>query len=436
MLTTLLTPRKTPSAAGTAPPNIEVLSTTPNPDAPAEEEDWSFEQHLPQEESPELLLGKPHYGFNDAYTNFFPPLQEEISEIVDLADPDNVPAAQRRVLRMQQEDAKFYEQQDHYMMDFVDDTEVTKALEYTPVWCTEREHMHQLRRGMAAQASTAVLPNDSASLTPASLANMVAQAMDVDAAAATSTAAAPVAATGATSASVTSTPVAPTSVADDAFAAQNKAQKLEESVIYIAPEQVQALASLPKKEYLVSNMQALLCGLMQVLYGYAYDMRATQGEHTVESAWTVAKLSPLLSWLDPPCSLQDSVVGCLRRALAFPLYRNWKLAKLVVRDTADILRLGPRAVVRSLLEVRDIFLRSENRHYLNTLFIDDYCCWVQTLPRQGLWTDLADELMRVDAAVAKADVGWSLDELEKQAVEELANAGPAQEGAEDERRPL
>lgn len=59
---------------------------------------------------------------------------------------------------------------------------------------------------------------------------------------------------------------------------------------------------LPNREYLIptgecEEAQALL-GLADVLFAYAYDHRTTGGDPTVESAWTVATLSPLLSWLE------------------------------------------------------------------------------------------------------------------------------------------
>lgn len=42
----------------------------------------------------------------------------------------------------------------------------------------------------------------------------------------------------------------------------------------------------------------MLLGLADVLFAYAYDHRTTEGDASVESAWTVAVLSPLLSWLE------------------------------------------------------------------------------------------------------------------------------------------
>lgn len=59
---------------------------------------------------------------------------------------------------------------------------------------------------------------------------------------------------------------------------------------------------LPNRDYLIpegsSDERRVLLGLADVLFAYAYDHRTTGGDATVESAWTVAVLSPLLSWLE------------------------------------------------------------------------------------------------------------------------------------------
>ncbi|CAN0602372.1 unnamed protein product, partial [Ectocarpus sp. 12 AP-2014] len=59
---------------------------------------------------------------------------------------------------------------------------------------------------------------------------------------------------------------------------------------------------LPNREYLIEAGSAeerrVLLGLADILFAYAYDHRTTTGDATVESPWTVAVLSPLLSWLE------------------------------------------------------------------------------------------------------------------------------------------
>lgn len=62
----------------------------------------------------------------------------------------------------------------------------------------------------------------------------------------------------------------------------------------------EALLRLPRKEYLLTAQQTrrALFGLVDILVATCYDLRVTQGEGTVESGWTIAKLSATLSWCD------------------------------------------------------------------------------------------------------------------------------------------
>ena len=49
---------------------------------------------------------------------------------------------------------------------------------------------------------------------------------------------------------------------------------------------------------MLDNELQTFLGLVDVIYAYAYDERTTMGEHTVESWWTVSRLSATLSWFD------------------------------------------------------------------------------------------------------------------------------------------
>ncbi len=60
-----------------------------------------------------------------------------------------------------------------------------------------------------------------------------------------------------------------------------------------------------------AELQSTYLGLVDVLLACCYDDRTTQSEPTVESAWTVAKLSGTLSWLEVP--LRQLFIG--RRGL-------------------------------------------------------------------------------------------------------------------------
>ncbi|XP_078728571.1 protein SHQ1 homolog isoform X2 [Lampetra fluviatilis] len=94
-----------------------------------EEFDWQVEQQ-PYEEP--ACLGGTGYGFGGSRTGVFHRLQEELSDVIDLQNPESSTAAQRRTLRLQAEDSKF--DADHYLADYFEDEPVMEMLSYRPWW--------------------------------------------------------------------------------------------------------------------------------------------------------------------------------------------------------------------------------------------------------------------------------------------------------------
>mmetsp|Transcript_32266 Transcript_32266/g.75769 ORF Transcript_32266/g.75769 Transcript_32266/m.75769 type:complete len:113 (+) Transcript_32266:774-1112(+) len=62
-----------------------------------------------------------------------------------------------------------------------------------------------------------------------------------------------------------------------------------------------------------SERDVVVCSLVGLLFPIAYDVRTTLGEATCESGWTIATLSPLLSWFDvrlpPPLPMNIPPAG-------------------------------------------------------------------------------------------------------------------------------
>jgi protein SHQ1 len=81
--------------------------------------------------------------------------------------------------------------------------------------------------------------------------------------------------------------------------------------------------------------------------------------------------------LSPSSSPEAAFRASYRRALAFPLYRNWELCEHVRADVAEILAGGRRLVCRVLLEIRSILERHEVYYVYHKIWIDDYCVWSQ-----------------------------------------------------------
>lgn len=87
--------------------------------------DWFFEQKV--NESPCLLLNSgPSYGFANRKSNVLKELMTGLPELLDLKDPDHVPASERRTLREQQEREEF--NCEHYLADLFDDEIITDVV--------------------------------------------------------------------------------------------------------------------------------------------------------------------------------------------------------------------------------------------------------------------------------------------------------------------
>lgn len=125
LLTKLLTPKKATNTYG----ELEVIDDEasklqdngPSDEGADENElefDWFVEQKVNDAPSCSLTTG-PSYGFANRKTNILNVLMTELPDLLDLKDPDNVPASERRTLREQQERDAF--SCEHYLADLFDD---------------------------------------------------------------------------------------------------------------------------------------------------------------------------------------------------------------------------------------------------------------------------------------------------------------------------
>ncbi|KAH9407097.1 Hsp90 cochaperone shq1 [Tyrophagus putrescentiae] len=145
-----------------------------------------------------------------------------------------------------------------------------------------------------------------------------------------------------------------------------------------------------------ATTKVLLLGLADLLFAYAYDARTTDWEHCSESAWTIRKLSPTLSWFEYWATVEGEgkvesrktvLASLVRRSLIYPLYRSWRLAMKVAQDVVTILGAGQAAVLKCLIDMHRLLNSSggegEHLYLLNDLYIADYCAWVQQLKGGG-----------------------------------------------------
>ncbi|KAJ7404922.1 Protein SHQ1 like protein [Willisornis vidua] len=143
MLTSLLAPKKSRSAK----PLVEEIDAAASAELSEEEEEefeWEIEQ-TPYEESSEITTPLQHpYGFGDLRSGVFQRLQDELSDVIDIKDPDQTPADERRRKRLVAEAAKF--EPDHYLADFFEDEAVQHVLKYKPWWVDAHKKMTALQR--------------------------------------------------------------------------------------------------------------------------------------------------------------------------------------------------------------------------------------------------------------------------------------------------
>ncbi|KAG5496443.1 hypothetical protein JKF63_02745 [Porcisia hertigi] len=135
-----------------------------------------------------------------------------------------------------------------------------------------------------------------------------------------------------------------------------------------------------------TELEALTSDL---LFSEAYDDLVTEGGGCSESLWNISKLSPTLSYLDPPDTVYDACVAFARRALVYPLYRHCALLQRVWAVVGTRLLLGRNYTVRGLLRIRMILSHAEHKHLLSTIYLDPLIAYWMHVP------DADERLMRV-----------------------------------------
>ncbi|KFP05325.1 Protein SHQ1, partial [Calypte anna] len=137
MLTSLLAPKKSRSAK----PLVEEIAASAEVSEEEEEEfDWEIEQ-TPYKESAQPLQNC--YGFGNLRSGVFQRLQDELSDVIDIRDPDQIPVDERRRRRLAAEAAKF--DPDHYLADFFEDEAIQHVLKYKPWWVDAHKKMTALQ---------------------------------------------------------------------------------------------------------------------------------------------------------------------------------------------------------------------------------------------------------------------------------------------------
>ena len=92
--------------------------------------------------------------------------------------------------------------------------------------------------------------------------------------------------------------------------------------------------------------------LIDILFGFCFDVRCTAGEVSVESAANITRMSSTLSWLEDYSQEHDImdtvIINCCRRGVCYPYLRNWSLVRMVLDDVGKLLVVGRPSILRSV----------------------------------------------------------------------------------------
>ncbi|CCH62181.1 hypothetical protein TBLA_0G02410 [Henningerozyma blattae CBS 6284] len=184
-------------------------------------------------------------------------------------------------------------------------------------------------------------------------------------------------------------------------------------------EKSQMQNNLPKKSYLVNDTKMLYVMLINLLFSYMFEQLENEGTHTVESPWTIGKLTPQFAFLDQKLILDDSlssnlsiikvaIVTSIRRSLSYTLHRNFNLSMKALNFVYYILRGGKRLIIRCLLDIHEIFRIHDVYYVYNKIFLDDLCSWFISDGNSNVIKSLALEFHKEISQMKKEDIDFNL----------------------------
>ncbi|CAG8487408.1 9454_t:CDS:2 [Acaulospora colombiana] len=317
--------------------------------------DWEIPQEIPEKD--ELLLSTTaSYGFNGCYSGCFVHLQETCNEIIDVSDPERSTFESRRQDRCKAENDKF--NPDHYIADFMGAQDIRHILKYKTKWTKE------LRRVQQNDASDVNITK--------TIGNAFMDLRNGEG------------------------QIEPTETGDVKSDTKDH-ENANDGTLKFTEKEKSMMLNLPNK----------LCEQFLKVY---------EGEINVESAWTMGKISPTISCLEKFATLKETIISLFRRSLAYPCYRNFELSERCLEDVYVLMKLGRRAILKVLLEMKDVFDHDDVYYIYSKIWIDDYCIWCQTKASDKVIRSLAHQLHHYK--VFKSDIGWHLEEYEQVALED------------------
>lgn len=208
-------------------------------------------------------------------------------------------------------------------------------------------------------------------------------------------------------------------------------------------KQQDLMADLPKKSYLIDDKKPIYYTIVCLLFAYCYEIRSNEGDSNIESGWTIGKLTPQIACLDSQllqsnnCTeknmLRVVVITMERRALSYPLLRDYGLVKKSWEDVYYILRCGKRGVLKAILSAREFFRYHDVYYVYCRILLDDLCSWILRDDgcNEKVLRNLAHALRKVVSSVQKKDIVFEKIMTEDSDEMEFVNINDVEELAEE-----
>ncbi|BFU21828.1 SHQ1, putative [Entamoeba histolytica HM-1:IMSS-B] len=186
-------------------------------------------------------------------------------------------------------------------------------------------------------------------------------------------------------------------------------------------EERNEFGALDKIEVLVNNEEVIQIykDLFGIVYGYLYD-QIVMGESTVESGWTIATLSPVMSYFDRIDDIVDLIETCIRRSLIYPVVRNWELSMKTLEETIEVFKKRRVVLMKILLRIHQIYKLDELKHYMNYLFFDEYCNWIQSADDQ-IRHQFVVRIEEIKGKICKENIGLPLQDAEQEYIDYISS---------------
>lgn len=195
---------------------------------------------------------------------------------------------------------------------------------------------------------------------------------------------------------------------------ESKERNVSFPVEFTEAEQTQMQDHIPKKKYLINDVKSQYLTILSILYSYTFEQIENEGQHTTESQWTIGKLTPQISMLDQQILLSESlihfsqikgiIVTGIRRALSYPLHRNYDLCIKAWQLAIKLLLGGKRLVIKALLDIHELFRYHDVYYVYNKILLDDLCAWFISQGNDNVIQSLALQAKKELESITKSDI--------------------------------